>query len=81
MNELITNVKALYEETLNNLKSSKANNTIRAYKSDFKDFESGWRQTCYCRRSRYMIIIILPISQATITQELFLTALVPPDKS
>ena len=38
MNELITNVKALYEETLNNLKSSKANNTIRAYKSDFKDF-------------------------------------------
>ena len=38
MNELITNVKALYEETLNNLKSSKANNTIRAYKSDFEDF-------------------------------------------
>ena len=38
MNDLIINVKALYEETLNNLKSSKANNTIRAYKSDFKDF-------------------------------------------
>ena len=35
---LITDVKALYEETLNNLKNSKANNTIRAYKSDFKDF-------------------------------------------
>ena len=38
MNELITDLKALYEATLNNLKSSKANNTIRAYKSDFKDF-------------------------------------------
>ena len=38
MNDLIINVKALYEETLNNLRSSKAKNTIRAYKSDFKDF-------------------------------------------
>ena len=38
MNDLITDVKALYEETLNNLKNSKANSTIRAYKSDFKDF-------------------------------------------
>ena len=38
MNDLITDVKALHEETLNNLKSSKANNTIRAYRSDFKDF-------------------------------------------
>ena len=34
MNELVTDLKALHEETLNNLKSSKANNTIRAYKSD-----------------------------------------------
>jgi len=38
MNELLTDLKSLHEETLNNLKSSKANNTIRAYKSDFKDF-------------------------------------------
>ena len=38
MNELITDVKKLHEETLANLKSSKANNTLRAYKSDFKDF-------------------------------------------
>ena len=38
MNELVTDLKALHEETLNNLKSSKAMNTIRAYKSDFKDF-------------------------------------------
>ncbi len=38
MNELVTDLKALHEETLNNLKSSKSINTIRAYKSDFKDF-------------------------------------------
>ena len=38
MNELATDLKSLYEETLNNLKSSKANNTLRAYKSDFRDF-------------------------------------------
>ena len=38
MNELLTDVKKLHEETLDNLKSSKANNTLRAYKSDFKDF-------------------------------------------
>ena len=38
MNELTTDLKTLHEATLNNLKSSKANNTLRAYKSDFKDF-------------------------------------------
>jgi len=38
MNNLITDLKALQEETLLNLQSSKANNTIRAYKSDFRDF-------------------------------------------
>ena len=38
MNELSTDLKSLHEATLNNLKSSKANNTLRAYKSDFKDF-------------------------------------------
>ena len=38
MNNIITDIKAIQEETLLNLKSSKANNTIRAYKSDFKDF-------------------------------------------
>ena len=35
MNNIITDVKALKEETLLNLKSSKAANTLRAYKSDF----------------------------------------------
>ena len=38
MNELTTNLKTLYEATISNLKSSKAQNTLRAYKSDFKDF-------------------------------------------
>ena len=38
MNNIITDIKALQEETLLNLKSSKAENTIRAYKSDYKDF-------------------------------------------
>jgi len=38
MNNIITDLKALQDETLLNLKSSKANNTIRAYKSDFRDF-------------------------------------------
>ena len=36
MKELLTDVKKLHEETLENLKSSKANNTLRAYKSDFR---------------------------------------------
>ena len=38
MNNIITDLKALQDETLLNLKSSKAKNTIRAYKSDFRDF-------------------------------------------
>ena len=38
MNKLTLDLKSLHEATLNNLKNSKANNTLRAYKSDFKDF-------------------------------------------
>ena len=38
MSELITNIKKLQDETLKNLKNSKAINTIRAYKSDYEDF-------------------------------------------
>ena len=38
MNDLITDIKSLEIETLKNLKNSKADNTLRAYKSDFKDF-------------------------------------------
>jgi len=38
MKDIITDLKALQKETLLNLKSSKAINTVRAYKSDFNDF-------------------------------------------
>ena len=38
MNDIITDIKALQQETILNLQNSKANNTVRAYKSDFKDF-------------------------------------------
>jgi len=38
MNDIITDIKALKKETLLNLQSSKAINTVRAYKSDFNDF-------------------------------------------
>ena len=38
MNNIITDIKALQEETILNLKNSKSDNTIRAYKSDFNDF-------------------------------------------
>ena len=38
MNDLVTDVKNLELETLKNLKNSKALNTLRAYKADYKDF-------------------------------------------
>ena len=38
MNKLITDLKTIELETINNLKLSKSKNTIKAYKSDFKDF-------------------------------------------
>jgi len=47
MNEITTDIKALQEETLLNLQSSKANNTIRAYKSDFNDFG------LFCAQNRF----------------------------
>ena len=40
MRNLITDVKTLEIETLKNLKNSKANNTLRAYQSDFRDFSA-----------------------------------------
>ena len=38
MGNLVTDVKSLELETLQNLRSSKAANTLRAYKADYKDF-------------------------------------------
>ena len=40
MNELVTNLKKLQSETLENLKNSKSENTLRAYKADIADFFS-----------------------------------------
>ena len=40
MNNLTTDLKSLEIETLRNLNNSKSNNTLRAYKSDFRDFSS-----------------------------------------
>ncbi len=40
MNELTTDLKSLELETLKNLRSSKAANTLRAYQADFKDFSA-----------------------------------------
>jgi len=38
MNDIVTDIKTLELETIKNLKNSKANNTVRAYESDFRDF-------------------------------------------
>ena len=38
MSKLVTDIKSLELETLQNLKNSKSTNTLRAYKSDYKDF-------------------------------------------
>jgi site-specific recombinase XerD len=40
MNELLTKIKKLQADTLDNLKNSKAQNTLRAYKADISDFIS-----------------------------------------
>jgi len=40
MNELVTDLKSLELETLKNLRSSKAANTLRAYKADFQHFSA-----------------------------------------
>tara|TARA_A100001011_G_C14138253_1_gene768552 strand:- start:83 stop:1036 length:954 start_codon:yes stop_codon:yes gene_type:complete len=50
MNELISDLKSLHDETINNLKSSKSNNTIRAYKADFRDFMG------FCSRHNFKAI-------------------------
>ena len=39
MNKIVTNIKNLELETIENLRSSKAKNNLRAYKDDYKDFD------------------------------------------
>ena len=50
MGDLITDIKTLQDETLKNLRSSKAQNTVRAYKSDFHDFG------LFCSKNRFKTI-------------------------
>ena len=38
MNDIITDIKALQGRNIIKSSNSKANNTVRAYKSDFNDF-------------------------------------------
>ena len=47
MSNLITDVKSLEIETLKNLKNSKANNTLRAYQTDFRDY------TAFCSKNAF----------------------------
>ena len=53
MNNLVTDLKSLEIETLKNLKNSKANNTLRAYQSDFRDFQYSVLKTVFhqCQHS------------------------------
>jgi len=64
MSDLVTDVKSLELETLKNLRSSKALNTLRAYKSDYKDFAS------FCFRSGFK-----PMPSEPKTISLYLTYL------
>ncbi len=54
MTNLITDVKSLEIETLKNLKNSKANNTLRAYQSDFKDF------SLFCKKNGFISLPTQP---------------------
>ncbi len=47
MKSLVTDLKSLEIETLKNLRNSKAENTLRAYKSDYKDFAR------FCSRNQF----------------------------
>ena len=50
MNDLITDIESLKEETIINLQNSKAKNTVRAYKSDFKDF------SLFCSKNNFKFL-------------------------
>lgn len=47
MSDLVKDIVSIELETLNNIKSSKSLNTIRAYKSDFKDFSN------FCKNNNF----------------------------
>ena len=47
MSNLVKDIVSIELETLNNIKSSKSLNTIRAYKSDFRDFSN------FCKKNNF----------------------------
>ena len=47
MSDLVKDIVSIELETLNNIKSSKSLNTLRAYKSDFKDFSN------FCKKNNF----------------------------
>jgi site-specific recombinase XerD len=47
MSDLVKDIISIELETLNNIQSSKSLNTIRAYKSDFKDFSN------FCKKNNF----------------------------
>ena len=69
MNNLITDVKNLEIETLKNLKNSKAENTLRAYQSDFRDF------SIFCERNGFTPLPSQPkiIANGIMKKSLFLS--------
>ena len=54
MNNLVTDLKSLEIETLKNLKNSKADNTLKAYQSDFRDFSS------FCSKNGFLYLPTQP---------------------
>ena len=50
MSNIVKDISSIELETLDNIKSSKSANTIRAYKSDFNDFVN------YCKKNHQKII-------------------------
>ena len=54
MNNLITDIKKLELETINNLKNSKSKNTLRAYQSDYNDF------SLFCSKNGFQVMPTQP---------------------
>ncbi len=69
MNDLVTDIKSLEIETLKNLKNSKAQNTLRAYQSDFKDFSAFCSKNGFSHMPTQPKIIALYITNLSKTSK------------
>ena len=68
MNNL-TNIKNLEFETINNLKNSKAFNTLRAYQADFRDFSNFCSQNGFNEMPANPKILSLYLTQLSSTSK------------